>query len=318
MIVGAPDRRGERGFTIIEMVVGLVLVGVMLAVALPSLSNLLGFANRAAAESDAAGDAQYLAALIEHDLRQAAAPRAFGLATGTNVIASLGTARAQDHDLLFAGPRALMFWSDVAPTPGPEVVRWYLVRNSPMCDQATARGNWCVVRDVMSGAVAALPTSGTVVREVVATGKGSFPSTGVCAPGIPAGDRLFCYKFEAPARAGVIASYDWANWVPTCSSFWGSPSTPAGSNWNDGGGAVMAGTGERGVAHQAPRLSVAHSRFGAASTIASLDRVTAVGVVAPGGGRVDGDSSRGLLVGGVDLRNRSTAEYRTAILCGAR
>ena len=308
----------EGGFTLVEMIIGLVLVGVMLAVALPSLSNLLGFANRAAAESDAAGDAQYLAALIEHDLRQAAAPRAFGLAAGTHVIASLGPARAQDHDLLFAGPRAVMFWSDVAPAPGPEVVRWYLVRNSPMCDQATARSNWCVVRDVISGPIGALPASGTLVREIVATGKGTFPATGECAPGIVAAERLFCYKFDAPARAGVIGSYAWTSWVPTCSSFWGSPSTPAGSNWNDGDGAIMPGTGERGVGYQAPRLSVAHSRFGAPSSVASLDRVTAVGVVAPGGGRVDGDSSRGLLVGGVDLRNRSTSEYRTAILCGAR
>lgn len=305
-------RSAERGFTIIEMVVALVLFAIAMAAVLPALGNMLDMGNRGAANAQASADSSYALQLAEGDLRRAIANRSSGEfeATGLSVVAALTSMSTNTHDIISAGPTRLQLWSDALGTSaGPELVTYELreqtTRNAAgPCDRQS-RTSWCVLRTVRTA-------GGASTIEVVAHGSGTFPLDSSCIPTTGAtapapAKRLFCYQHKVPASAGSLNTrYSWAGWNSGCVASWNAPPAPAG-NWN---------TTNVGLGAAIPTF---HDRVRSnRSSISALDTITAIGIVLPAGGRTEGARGLATRVTTVDLRNRASEEYLSAIMCGDR
>lgn len=308
--VGLPITcRRQAGFTIIEMVVALFIFALAMAVAMPALGNMLDLGNRGSANAQASSGASYALQLLEADLRRAGAARGSSdVEEGTSVISALSRAETRYHDIVEAGPTRLSLWSDALGTrAGPELVTYELVhqtsRVNGRCDRQ-ARRAWCVTRTVQA--------AGTTLREVIVRGAGVFPHDETCIPAQPgatpvAAQRLFCYQHKRPTVAGSLNQrYQWAAWRPTCEATWGPP--PSGvADWN-----------QSPVALGAP-IPAPHDRINSTNaSVRALDTISAIGIVLPSGGRTEGARALTVSVTTVDLRNRSSEEYQSAILCGGR
>ncbi|MEO6867106.1 MAG: prepilin-type N-terminal cleavage/methylation domain-containing protein [Gaiellales bacterium] len=307
MSASSPWHR-EAGFTVIEMIVALCIFAVLMGAALPALGNMLDMGNRGTANAQASADSSYALQTVEADLRRARANRGSGaFERGPSVTTALASASTAQHDIIEAGPTRLRVWTDaLGSSPGAELVTYELreqatrSRTGP-CDRI-ARRSWCILRTVQPAA------GGTTLVEVLAHGTGAFPLDRACIPGsTTATRRLFCYQHKVPRAAGTLATrYTWNGWRPTCTSSWGAPPAPI-VNWN-----TTASPSGRA-------LNTWHDRIRSSrSSIWTLDTISAIGIVMPAGGRTDGARGMSTNITNVELRNRASEEYQTAIMCGAR
>lgn len=338
-------RRHDGGFTLVEMIVGLVVLAIALALSMPAVINTLQQGARASSGSAATSQAAGAMALLENDLRSIRAPvRAVGNDIDRlNVIDQLSVYRAPvaadyvaagyvgpgplyadpspmgrvwaHHDILFAGPTMLEFWSDVvdaplgAPDNQPELVRWYLI-NNPADAAATCRdaARWCVVRDVRYG-----DNQGRVLSEVITSGGGAYPRDASCGPGM-AVQGMFCYRSRIATRG-----YTFRFWTTECHDEW-YPSTI-----RDAGPPVSRQVSRGGVhrvnaIYAGRRFQAEHEAAGPywQSRIHPLDRIVSVAVALPTAARIGSGDDVSLTTAQVEIRSRRSSEYQTAIMCGAR
>jgi prepilin-type N-terminal cleavage/methylation domain-containing protein len=356
--------RRERGFTLVEMIVALVVFAVLIGAVFPLVTEMTRNGSRDSTRAAATGDARMNAQLLESDLRAMRAPlRPTGDGEDTiNIIAALNRGGAPlplpaanwalgipgnmlwnertTHDLLFAGPRALMFWADVIDNGAgnfpTELVRWYLL----VGDQAEAgcplMRDWCLIREVRFATAQDASSSSSAFREVLASGRGAIPPSQACYPGATvdaspqANPRVFCFQSQVLTTAAGAANndlYGWADW-PTaqCRSRWTGvvpelnalPGTaaPAGFRLSTVNENPVMG----GVSDQSAMIAVWHEQAGpiANVNIHPLDRVTTIGAMVPGGGASNGATDVAIANAEVAIPSRMSSEYRTAILCGAR
>src|SRR5690606_22313483 len=121
----------DRGFTIIEMVVVLVVLGLAMAAIFPSIGNLLRGSSRTSASSHATGEAGMAARLLENDVKTALGDRGTGDRTDTSSFAgptairlatipslNAGAGNNQYPDIVVAGPTRLVLNADVYARAG--------------------------------------------------------------------------------------------------------------------------------------------------------------------------------------------------------
>jgi type II secretory pathway pseudopilin PulG len=334
----------------IEMIIALVVIGVLFAAVLPLVSEMSRSSSRDSTRQSARSDARTNAQLLEADLRAIRAPlRPTGDGEELiNVISSLngGTAslplpgaswpvmpsatlwgQSTTTDLLFAGPTAVMFWADVMDNPAgafrTELVRWYLVNGNSAAGACPVGRTWCLIREVRFATGPNAAASNAAYREVLSSGRGAIPPSASCYPGAAlattqATPRVFCFQSQVPANG----QYRWNTWTATCNATW----TAAAPNPNALTGATsfvtstLGSTARPGVAAGAPSIVVDHEQQGPISgvRIRPLDRVTTIAAMVPGGGLSNGASDVAVSNVETSIPSRSSAEYRTAIMCGDR
>lgn len=296
-------RQGERAFTLLEMIIVLVLLGVASATIFPSITSMLRSSTRSAAMAGAAGDGRIAERIIEHDIRGAAGARSNGnrsdLATtpGASVIQALNSPTVAMHDIVEASPTRLVLHTEaLASSPGPERVTLELVPtnggSAAICGETGRDGqNWCIVRTVQA--------SGSTTSEVLTRGRSAFPAT---VPGSPCGTggRIFCYRLSENPGGGT--AYQWnRGWRPSlCRTRWASLTstlTGGGSGWI---------------------TNVHHSGFDPFVRIHQLDLVTEVSVTLPTGGGYGATAERTFNTTELAIRSRQGEAYQQAIMCGAR
>ncbi len=293
-------RQGERGFTLLEMIIVLVLLGVASAFIFPSVISMLRSSTRSAAMSGASGDGRVAERIIEHDVRGAAGARSSGnrsdISTpGASVIQALNSATPATHDLLRAEPFVLQLNSEAnAAWAGPETVTLQLLRSQPLCGERGRDGNnWCVVRTVQG--------AGGTTSEVLTRGRSAFPATvpnSPCNATNPGQPRIFCYRLSENPGGGN--AYRWnGSWRPSlCRTRWTDlTSTFGGAGWIN---------------------NVQHSGFDPAVRIHQLDLVTEVAVTLPTGGGFGATAERTFNTTELAIRSRQGEAYQQAIMCGAR
>lgn len=306
--------RGETAFTMIEMIVTMVLLGLAMMVVYPALANILGGSARGAASSQAGGEAVIAARMLEEDVRRAVGnrstgdrsdgnqlPGTTGIRVSTITALTAGASDPQYPDILVAGRFDLVLNSDVLNAPGIERVTWRRVVNSPTCGDVGAGGrNWCMERTVRSAAGAVLTS------EVVVKHRGTFPAiVSSCAPGIT-GSRVFCYQEAYPGTGGATA-YVWnGGWSPRCTVAWRTdgPNAPTGANLTT-----------------TTRIATRHNAVDTVqrpSSIGRIDRIMTVGAVMFAGGGYANAGERNYENVTVGIRSRENEAYREAIMCGLR
>jgi prepilin-type N-terminal cleavage/methylation domain-containing protein len=289
-------RHDERGFTLLEMIIVLVLIGVASAVIFPAVSSMMRSSTRSAALSGATGDGRIAERIVEHDVRGAAGARSKGnrsdlAVPGASVIQALNAPAAASHDIVRATPTALVVNTEAMTTSaGPETVTLQLEQNRAICGEMGRDGrNWCLVRTVQGA-------FGTV-SEVLTRGRSAFPAT---IPNSPcgSGSRLFCYRLSE--NPGGANAYRWnGGWRPSlCRTRWTDiNSTLGGSGWIN---------------------NVQHNGFDPAVRIHQLDLITEVSVTLPTGGGFGATAERSFTTTELAIRSRQGEAYQQAIMCGAR
>ncbi len=301
--------RHERGFTLLEMVVVLVLLALASMVMFPSVVSMLRAGTRSAALSASSGDGRIAERLVEHDVRGAAAARSNGsrpdAGTPTSSVIDALNAPSRDlHDVLEATPTRLRIWSEaLRSSPGPEIVTWELREDASECSTQTP--NWCVVRTVE-------PSVGATLSEVVTRGRTAFPQgipNNPCSGATPT-KRLFCY------RTSTAQSFVWnQNWndrvcnTTTTSCSTGTPAPTCRIQWASLDSAFGSGGWVTGVQHNG---------FDPSVQLHQLDLVTGVAVILPSGGGYGMTSERTFNVTEVAIRSRQGDAYQRAIMCGGR
>lgn len=296
MIGAHPIRGDERGFTLLELVIVLMLLALASAALFPSITSMLRSSTRSAALSGATGDGRVAERIVEHDIRSALAARSNGnradlTTSGASVIQALNSATATTHDIIQASPTQLTFYTEaLATSPGPERVTLQLHRDQTICgERGTDGSNWCLVRTVVGG--------GATASEVLTRGRSAFPAT---IPNSPcgSGSRVFCYRLSE--NPGGPNAYRWnGSWRPSlCQTRWTDlTSTLGGAGWIN---------------------NVQHNGFDPAVRLHQLDLITEVSVTLPTGGGFGATSERTFATTELAIRSRQGEAYQQAIMCGAR
>lgn len=298
--------RLERGFTMIEMIVVLVLIGLASASIFPAITSMMRSSTRSAALTSSSGDGRIAERIAEHDIRGASAARSNGdrsdLGTSdSSVVDALNSTLPARHDILEANATRLRLWTEVLrSSAGPEDVTWELRENVDTCGSAAP--NWCVVRTVR-------PTTGTPISEVVTRGRKAFPAS---IPNNPCGNgkRLFCY------RTSTARSFRWNNnWnnkvcnTATAGSCAGAPRPNCEIAWAN----LTSTFGAGGWVN-----NVQHNGFDGAVQLHQLDLITSIVVILPSGGGFGATSERTFSTTELTIRARQGEAYQRAIMCGGR
>lgn len=299
-------RSSHAGFTLIEMIVVLVVLGMAMAAIFPAIGNMMRSGSRSAAVSQASSEAGIAARMFEQDVRRALGNRATGertdVALNQATIPSLAANNLAYSDIRIASPVRLVINADVIPQNGGiEQVEWILRRNSPMCGevQGTTNANWCLQRRVMNAG------GGQLTSEIPVKGRGLYPANiTTCAPTLPAiAVRVFCYE-EALPRSG---QYTLAGWTATCDSLW----------LNDG-----ASPNRTERANNSTRITTQHNRVDVVTntntSISRLDRVVTINASMFAGGAFGRASERSYEHVSVSIRSRESEAYLEAIMCGTK
>jgi prepilin-type N-terminal cleavage/methylation domain-containing protein len=336
----------ERAFTMIEMIVVLVVLGMAMAAIFPAIGNMLRTSSRSSAISQASSEAGGAARLFEYDVRRAVGNRGTGdrddLGSNTATISALTANNTTWSDIVEAGPTRLTVNTDAIPAvAGIERVTWEYLANNAVCgDRNKLNQNWCLRRTVVA-------SNGTTV-EIPTKGRGTYPTnTSTCGPnpqdvaaqqGISAGQaslrgialnplagvRVFCYQESVPAantntgdstagtRAGSSVIYtNFNTWTSSCHQRWmdGQYAQPGTS----------PNTAQVTLA-SAGRWTTRHNLVDApgTSTISRLDRITTVSAAILAGGAHGRANERSYEVVTVSIRSRESEAYREAIMCGIR
>lgn len=304
-MIRRPDT--ERAFTLIEMIIVLVLLGLAMAAIFPAIGNMLKSGSRSSSVAQASSEAGITARILESDVRKALGARGTGERTDTATVGvaaatipALAQANPAMSDIRVAGPTRLRINADVLPTVnGIEQVDWQLLTgNNPLCGDAsryTGR-NWCIRRTVFSSA------GGQLVGETLAKGRGDFPSNvTTCAPGLPAIQlRLFCYEEAIPGN-GAPPAYA-GSWTPNCSEV----------TLADGPNAANAQ-----LTPSSPRYATVHNRIETYS-IARVDRIVTVNASIYAGGGYGKSSELSYEHASIAIRSHEGEAYREAIMCGTK
>lgn len=288
----------ERGFTLLEMIVVLVLLGIASAAVFPAITSMLRSSTRATAVAGASGDGRAAERIIEHDIRSAAGARSKGNRSDltdprASVIQALNSTLPASHDILAATPTMLRFNTEaIRGNATRETVTLQLLQNSPTCGENGRDGrNWCITRTVQAG--------GVTTAEVLTRGRAAFPAAAnlpvsPCDATSGTRQRLFCY------RLAESSSYRWdAGWRPGgCRTRWTDlNSTLGGNGWI---------------------RNVDHNGFDPPVQIHQLDLITEVSVLVPTGGGFGSTSERTFTTTELTIRARQGEAYNQAIMCGAR
>lgn len=201
----------SAGFTIIELIVGMVVFGIVLAAVLPAVVDITRGAKHSTSRAAVNIDAAIITSQLENELHRARAPLASGATVRDgeqNSIWELAQPDPRYHDVIWASRVGLAFWSDVVSTPGAaavtvsnpdgdgafgsELVTYYLWYPGTTIDPpATPPDNasidvtsgcpqvpvarWCLFRQVKLGA--SMPSAiDTTLTEVLASGIADDPS----------------------------------------------------------------------------------------------------------------------------------------------
>ena len=297
----------ERAFTLIEMIIVLVLLGLAMGAIFPAIGNMLRSGSRSSSVAQASSEAGTTARMLESDIKKALGARGTGERTDTNVVgASTATIPALNmgnpavSDIRIAGPTHLRINADVLPNVnGIEQVDWQLLTgNNPLCGDVsryTGR-NWCIRRSVLSAG------NNPILGETLAKGRGDYPSgITTCASGLPAIQlRLFCYE-EAIPGAGAPANYV-GSWTPNCSEVV-LPDGPNAANAQ--------------LTPSSPRWPTKHNEIETYS-IARVDRIVSVNASIYAGGGYGKTSELSYEHASVTIRSHEGEAYREAIMCGTK
>jgi prepilin-type N-terminal cleavage/methylation domain-containing protein len=315
-------RRTDAGFTLIEMIVVLVVLGMAMAAIFPAIGNMLRSGARASSMSQAASEADIAASLLLSDVKKAVGSRGTGERTDT---ASVGATAATIPslsmdggpggnpalaDIREAGPTRLILNADVLPTvAGIEQVDWQLLSgaNNPLCgDFSRYNGrNWCIRRTVSTAG------GNRIMAETLTKGRGDYPTNlTTCAdpaqlPAITT--RLFCFQEAVPratngAPAGSPNAYNNV-WSPSCLQQWFSDASgPNRTQLNTNSG----------------RINTVHNKVDPASSIARIDRIVTVNASIYGGGGYGRASELSYEHVSASVRSRQGEAYHEAIMCGTK
>ncbi|MCW2923872.1 MAG: hypothetical protein JWM98_1276 [Thermoleophilia bacterium] len=294
--------RADGAFTMIEMIVVMVVLGLAMAAIFPAIGNIMRGSGRGAASSQATGDAGTASRMLEEDIRSALGDRGTGERTDIenagavgvrlNAISALNSPAAINHDIVVAGPTHLRLNADVLPAAGIESIDWQLWEDDARCGDRSDDGhNWCLTRTVTGG--------GGGTSEVAVRSRGTYPQTSTCAPGnaLAAAKRIFCYQEAHP----TTNSYTWnAGWTSACTSEWRKD----GPNAAD----TSIPTG----------YTLKHNAVDPITRISRLDRVITVGAVLLAGSGFGNANERSYENITVAIRSHEGESYREAIMCGTR
>lgn len=132
-------RGPEAGFTLVELVVGMVLGAIVLALIVGVVIDMLGASERAGTESKAQKAAVAAAEMLTSDLRAMRAPQREPIFTGSAdnlrnlILLDQNPMGLQVHDLTFAGPTRVTFFAEVVnASPSTECVTWEVIADGAL------------------------------------------------------------------------------------------------------------------------------------------------------------------------------------------
>ena len=308
-------RHDEGGFTLLELVIVMVVLGIAMAVIGPAIANMMRGSQRSAAAVSAELQSQFVGRLFEADVRSALGDRTTGdrQDLGADItpatVEALEDGAAASHDVVRAGATRLEVHADVLDSnAGPEHVTWRLVTNNAACGSRsrTTNENWCVLREVraLGGG------GGPITAEVVSQGRGPFPIANRCGLGNRA--ELFCYYRSVPTNAGgAWPTNAWNAWRP--GGGWTSNCTEGPNAFNFG-----AGTGVPFSQWVRTRHHNVQGETGHDTRISRLDTITRIEAFLPSGASFGRASEQTFEQAEVVIRARTSPAYQQAIMCGSR
>lgn len=316
-------RRSDSGFTLIEIVVGMLLMAIAFALCAPVLANLFGNMSRSTSTGVAQSASSTALRMVGNDIQQALADRPTGDNSAANISQALSDTDPRRHDIVVAGRTTLGLWADVVDervvsgATGPEYVKWALQVDQPIC--GTSVPNWCVTRKVWNSDMSLVLTN-----EVVVSGTGDAPADTYCAPGVGNLDsvpRLFCYRRSVDVGSVLNPGIKTNGALDTRNYDWNDAqrSNKCTQIWSDATGVVgvdppsllsVGGLGmfpmQRG-ALEAPSFMLAFR-----------DTITSIAVVMPSHSGRGAQWEESTDYGEFSIDSRQTPMYRAAIMCGSR
>lgn len=329
-------RRPHAGFTIIELVIGLTLMLVVMALVSPAIANLAQVGRTSANSVSAQSDVGNALEMFRNDTRRMRAPlrgttpqeviaelscEATGLRCpptppgGDGTCASGWCPYNRYHDIIFATPTRFGFWADViAVNPGTEYVEWRLYHNVRTYGGPPQWRIMRTVRDQRDPNMDGLPLS----TEVVAWGTNDFPVTDRCPSVTPPTQRLFCFS-ELVVGDGSWTNYRNAWEAVKCTGSFGSDAENSDPQPPNPFNRLQSPADHWGDA--AIRYPTEHGHFipgRIRSTISRADRISAAAIYVPSAAGGSSASSMAMQSLGAPVRSRQTHAYLTAIMCGRR